>query len=131
MVCRVVLRLGRAPGGGSVCKVTLGLSVPFRRETLIAVCQLAGMGAAALILPCYLLDLAFDTDLLSMLAQAALAGFACALMVAVWADQEKQLAINAKQARASVDACPPKLRLSATRSPLQVQRPKRCTTCPT
>ena len=58
-------------------------------ETLMAVCQLAGIGAAALVLPCSLIDLKFDTDILSMLLQAMLAGVALALMVAVWTDQEE------------------------------------------
>jgi hypothetical protein len=63
--------------------------VGVRRETLIAVCQLAGISAAALILPCSLIDLKFDTDLLGMLLQGMLAGVALALMVAVWTDQEE------------------------------------------
>jgi hypothetical protein len=60
-----------------------------KRETLIVVCQLAGISAAALILPCSLIDLQFDTDFLSVLMQAMLAGLALALMVAVWTDQEE------------------------------------------
>jgi hypothetical protein len=75
------LRLGRAD--------IWGVSVAIKRETLIAVCQLAGISAAALILPCSLIDLAFNTDFLSMLTQAALAGVALAVMVAVWIDQEE------------------------------------------
>jgi hypothetical protein len=55
----------------------------------MAVCQVAGISAAALILPCSLIDLKFDTDLLSTLLQAMLAGVALALMVAVWTDQEE------------------------------------------
>ena len=66
-----------------------GVSVQIKRDTLVAVCQLAGIGAAALILPCSLIDLAFDTDFLNMLMQAALVGVALALMVAVWTDQEE------------------------------------------
>jgi hypothetical protein len=54
------------------------------------VCQLAGISAAALILPCSLIDLAFDTDFLNVLMQAALAGVALALIVAVWTDQTDQ-----------------------------------------
>jgi hypothetical protein len=50
-----------------------------RRKTLVAACQVAGIGAAGLLLPCSLIDLAFDTDLLSIVAQAMLAAFACAL----------------------------------------------------
>ena len=60
-----------------------------RRETLTAACQVAGISAAALLLLGYLIDLAFDTDMLTILMQAMLAAFACALMVAVWTDQEE------------------------------------------
>jgi len=60
-----------------------------RRETLTAACQVAGISAAGLFLSCYLIDLAFDTDMLTILMQAMLAAFACALMVAVWTDQEE------------------------------------------
>ena len=67
-----------------------GVSVQIKRDTLTAVCQLAGIGAAALILPCSLIDLAFDTDFLNMLMQGALAGVALALIVAVWTDQTDQ-----------------------------------------
>jgi hypothetical protein len=63
--------------------------VQIKRETLVAVCQLAGISAAALILPCSLVDLKFDTDLLGMLMQAILGGVALALMVAVLTDQEE------------------------------------------
>jgi hypothetical protein len=63
--------------------------VGVRRETLMAVCQLVGISAAALILPCSLIDLKFDTDFLSMLMQGMLAGVALALIVAVWTDQEE------------------------------------------
>jgi hypothetical protein len=69
--------------------MTLGISVPIRRETLMAVCQLAGISAAALILPCSLIDLEYDTDFLSMLVQAMLTGAALALVVLVWIEQEE------------------------------------------
>lgn len=59
-----------------------------RRETLTAACQVAGIGAAGLLLPCYLIDMAFGTDLLTIAAQAMLAAFACALMLVVWTGQE-------------------------------------------
>ena len=55
----------------------------------MAVCQLSGISAAALILPCSLIDLKFDTDFLGMLIQAMLAGVVLALMVAAWTDQEE------------------------------------------
>jgi hypothetical protein len=63
--------------------------VQIRRETLLAVCQAAGISGAALILPCSLIDLKFDTDILSMLLQVMLAGVALALIVAAWTDQEE------------------------------------------
>jgi len=63
--------------------------VQIKRETLIAVCQLAGISAAALILPCALIDLKFDTDFLGMLMPAMLGSVALSLMVAVWTDQEE------------------------------------------
>jgi hypothetical protein len=50
----------------------------------LAACQFAGMATAGLLLPSALIDWAFGTDLLSILAQATLAAFACALIVAVW-----------------------------------------------
>jgi hypothetical protein len=53
---------------------------------MVAACQVAGICVAGLILPCYLIDLTFDTD---FLAQGMLATFACALVVAVWTDQEE------------------------------------------
>jgi hypothetical protein len=37
-----------------------------RRETLMAACQVAGISAAGLLLPCALIDMAFDTDFLSI-----------------------------------------------------------------
>lgn len=55
----------------------------------IRVCQFAGIGAAALILPCSLIDLKFGTDLLGLLMQAMLVAVALALIVAVWIDQEE------------------------------------------
>jgi hypothetical protein len=55
---------------------------------LMAACQVAGIGAGGLLLPCSLIDIAFDTDFLSIAAQAMLAAFACALMLVVWTGQE-------------------------------------------
>ena len=55
----------------------------------MAACQVAGISAAGLLLPCALIDQAFDTEFLSIVAQAMLAAFACALILAVWTDQEK------------------------------------------
>jgi len=59
-----------------------------KRETLMAMCQLTVISAAALILPCSLIDLKFDTDFLGMLVQAMLGSVALSLMVAAWTDQE-------------------------------------------
>ena len=83
---------GKEPGGGvrPVSATDIwGVSVQIKRETLVAVCQLAGITAAALILPCSLIDLKFDTDLLGVLMQAMLAGIALALIVAVWTGYEE------------------------------------------
>ena len=90
-VCRIAWRLGRsrAEGVRPAPAGIWGVSVQIKRETLMAVCQLAGISAAALILPCSLIDLKFDTDILSILLQAMLAGVALALMVAVWTNQEE------------------------------------------
>jgi hypothetical protein len=63
--------------------------VPGKQDSLIAACQVAGISAASLILPCYLIDLAFDTDFLSILMQAMLVAVACALIIAVWTTQEE------------------------------------------
>ena len=59
-----------------------------RRETLVAACQVAGITAGGLLLPCALIDIAFDTDFLSIAAQTMLAAFACALMLVLWTGQE-------------------------------------------
>ena len=59
-----------------------------KRDTLVAACQLMGLSLAGLLVPGTLIDVAFDTDYLSILAQATLAAFACALMVAVWTDYQ-------------------------------------------
>jgi len=63
--------------------------VQIKRETLLAVCQLAGIGAATLILPCTLIDLKYHTDILSMLLQVMLMSVALALVVAFWTDREE------------------------------------------
>jgi hypothetical protein len=65
-----------------------GKAVQDRRETLLAALQVAGISAAGLLLPCSLIDMAFDTDFLSIAAQTMLAAFACALMLVVWTGQE-------------------------------------------
>jgi hypothetical protein len=36
-----------------------------------------------------MIELAFETDILSIMTQAMLAAFACALIVAVWTDQQE------------------------------------------
>jgi hypothetical protein len=58
------------------------------RDTLVAVCQLTGIGLAGLLIPSALIDLVFDTDYLSILAQATLVAFACGLIGAVWTDYQ-------------------------------------------
>src|SRR5687767_2292551 len=47
-----------APG---LCRRHRGRAVQDRRETLMAACQVAGISAAGLLLPCSLIDMAFDT----------------------------------------------------------------------
>ena len=78
-VCRIALRLGRGRSEG-ICPVFTndigGVVVQIKREMLMAACQLAGITAAALILPCSLIDLKFNTDFLGTLMQAMLAGVA-------------------------------------------------------
>jgi hypothetical protein len=76
-----------------------GDAVQYRRETLTAACQVAGVGAAGLLLPSYVIDGAFDTDLLSIMSQAMLAAFACALILAVWTDHQEQLDTDGKRPR--------------------------------
>ena len=49
-------RAGWFPSG--FCHRHWGVFVQIKRDTLVAVCQLAGIGAAALILPCSLIHLA-------------------------------------------------------------------------
>jgi hypothetical protein len=59
------------------------------RETLAAACQVAGIAAVGLLGPGYVIDLAFGTDIVSILTQGMLAAFACALIFAVWSGQEE------------------------------------------
>ena len=73
--------LGNGQAGSAPGFHKKGAAVQGRWERLTAACLLAAIGAAGLT---YFIDLAFDTDLLSVLGQAALAAFACAAIVAVW-----------------------------------------------
>lgn len=57
--------------------------------TLRALCQVAGIIGAGLIAPCYLVDLTFNADFLSILAQAMLSVFALAAIAAVWVDNNE------------------------------------------
>ena len=59
------------------------------RDILMAACQLAGISATGLLVPCYFIDRTFGTDILNILMQAMLAAFACALMVTVWNAQKE------------------------------------------
>ena len=59
-----------------------------RRETLMAACQVAGISAGGLLLPCSLIDMALGTDFLSIAAQTMLAASTCAPMFVVWTGQE-------------------------------------------
>ena len=51
---------------------------------MVAVCQVAGLVAAVLLLPSAVVDLAFDTDISTMLLQAMLVAFVAALVVSAW-----------------------------------------------
>jgi hypothetical protein len=59
------------------------------RDILMAACQLAGISATGLLVPCYFIDRTFGTDILNILMQAMLAAFACALILAVWSGREE------------------------------------------
>jgi hypothetical protein len=59
------------------------------REILTAACQVAGICAAGLLVPGYLIDLAFGTDIVTIVAQSMLAAFACALIAMVWHGQKE------------------------------------------
>jgi len=59
-------------------------------DTLVAACQVAGLVAAALLLPSALVDQAFETDFLSIMIQAALAAFTVALILAIWKGQRRE-----------------------------------------
>jgi hypothetical protein len=50
---------------------------------MVVVCQLVALVAAALLLPSAVVDLAFDTDISTMLLQAMLVALAVALVVSV------------------------------------------------
>jgi hypothetical protein len=76
----VLRRALRAAGGGDVQD---------KHGTLLAACQVAGISLGGLLLPGALIDLAFGTDLVSVLAQAMLAALACALLVTVWTKYEE------------------------------------------
>jgi hypothetical protein len=54
-----------------------------RTEPAVACSDTAHMA-----LPSFLIAVAFDTDLLSIVAQAMLAAFACALRLVVWTGHE-------------------------------------------
>ena len=88
----LALRLGRGRAGGSTCARfplnNTGDSSAGQARDTSGGCYIAGISAAGLLLPCSLIDMAFDTDFLSIAAQAMLAAFACALMLVVWTGQE-------------------------------------------
>lgn len=63
--------------------------MPDIRETLGTASQLAGIVAAALVLPGALIDLEFGTEFLDVLSPAILAAFAVALMLAALRTHEQ------------------------------------------
>ena len=91
---------GKGPGGHVRPVSTKGLYERYRtedgggalqgeREILTVACQVAGICAAGLLVPGYLIDLAFDTDIVTIVAQSMLAAFACALIAMVWNGQKE------------------------------------------
>ena len=59
-------------------------------DALLDACQVAGLVAAALLLPSAVIDQAFDTDFLGIVLQAVLAAFTAALIVIVWKAQKQK-----------------------------------------
>lgn len=57
---------------------------------VVLVCQLAGVVAAAFVLPSALVDLAFHTDTLTIVSQVVLAAFALALIASLWKGESRQ-----------------------------------------
>ena len=53
------------------------------QQWLLLVCEVIGVAAALLVLPCALIDFAFDTNLVSVLSPGALLALACAMALTV------------------------------------------------
>lgn len=54
-----------------------------QKDAALLVCEVLGVGAGLLVLPCAIADLAFGSDLLGGLIEAMLIGVACAAILAV------------------------------------------------
>jgi hypothetical protein len=53
------------------------------KQLLLVVCEVVGIGAALLVLPCALIDFAFGTQLVGFLSPGALFALACAAALTV------------------------------------------------
>ena len=53
------------------------------KQWLLLICEIVGVVAALLVLPCALIDFAFDTNLVSFLSPGALFALACAMALTV------------------------------------------------
>lgn len=53
------------------------------KQWLLLVCEVVGVASALLVLPCALIDFAFDTYLVSFLSPSALFALACAMALTV------------------------------------------------
>jgi hypothetical protein len=53
------------------------------KQWLLLACEIVGIGAALLVLPCALIDFAFGTELVSLLSPGALFALACATALTV------------------------------------------------
>ena len=53
------------------------------KQWILSVCEAVGVGDALLVLPCALIDIAFGTDLVSVLSPGALFALACAMALTV------------------------------------------------
>ena len=61
----------------------LGVPMPGGNRWLLLICEAVGVSAALLVLPCALVDLAFGTDVVSVVLPGALFALACAVALTV------------------------------------------------
>jgi len=58
-------------------------------DPFLPVAEVQRQPSAGLLVPGYLIDLAFDTDIVTIVAQSMLAAFACAPIAMVWIGQKE------------------------------------------